>query len=96
MLDWISDRGWRLPERSYVQQYVQPHVTRADAPPAARDVEEVVFFGRLEPRKGVDVFCDAIDRLLDRRADFSVTFLGSASRFGDRPAGDYMRRPRRC
>ena len=33
MLDWISDRGWELPERSCnVQQYVQPHAARAQAP----------------------------------------------------------------
>jgi len=42
-------------------------------------IQEFVFFGRLETRKGVILFCDAIDALL-RKLDvkpFKVTFLGS-------------------
>mmetsp|Transcript_939 Transcript_939/g.3436 ORF Transcript_939/g.3436 Transcript_939/m.3436 type:complete len:998 (-) Transcript_939:40-3033(-) len=42
-------------------------------------IQEFVFFGRLERRKGVILFCDAIDALL-RKLDvkpFKVTFLGS-------------------
>ena len=42
-------------------------------------IEEFVFFGRLETRKGVVLFCDAVDALL-RKLDvkpFKVTFLGS-------------------
>jgi len=42
-------------------------------------IQEFVFFGRLETRKGVILFCDAVDALL-RKLDvkpFKVTFLGS-------------------
>lgn len=63
MLDWLRDRGVQLPERSYVQQYVTDFESRESAPPAPAPVEEIVFFGRLEPRKGILTFCDALDLL---------------------------------
>jgi len=38
-----------------------------------------VFFGRLEHRKGLHLFCDAIDKLLDQGCAVPpVTFLGKA------------------
>lgn len=63
MLDWLRDRGVRLPERSYVQQYVTDFDRVRSAPPEPAPVEELVFFGRLEPRKGILTFCDALDLL---------------------------------
>jgi glycosyltransferase involved in cell wall biosynthesis len=79
LLDWLQARGVRLPQRSYVQQYVTDFepLIRTKAPKPV-PVEELVFFGRLEPRKGIVEFCDALDLLADgpyaqlRR----VTFLG--------------------
>ena len=45
-----------------------------------------MFFGRLEPRKGLVVFLDAIDRLARRgRAPARITFLGKASNRIDGP-----------
>jgi glycosyltransferase involved in cell wall biosynthesis len=63
MLDWLRDRGVRLPERSYVQQYVTDFDSMQSPPPETAAIEELVFFGRLEPRKGVLTFCDALDLL---------------------------------
>ena len=55
-------------------------------------MEEVVFFGRLETRKGLEVFCDALDLLADEseRLDFSVCFMGSETPIEGVPAGDYL------
>ena len=93
MLDWLKRRGTRLPRRSYVQQYVSSFDLRTGAeplaepsangrPPAADagkgEVEELVFFGRLEPRKGVLTFCDALDELAEEGPGRlrRITFLG--------------------
>jgi glycosyltransferase involved in cell wall biosynthesis len=86
MLNWLKERGVALPPRSYVQQYVThfddpdkgfntPHPRRNDH---GESIEELVFFGRLEPRKGVVEFCDALDTLAKRRPGRlkKVTFLG--------------------
>jgi O-antigen biosynthesis protein len=81
LLEWIEERGWQLPSQCYVQQYILPQSARtalATAPDAAREITELVFFGRLETRKGAALFCDALDRLpasVARKIKV-VTFLG--------------------
>jgi glycosyltransferase involved in cell wall biosynthesis len=80
LLNWIVDRGWSIPRRAYVQPNIMPQAAHpAKKPgPARQPVEELVFFGRLETRKGIELFCDAIDRIgpdLGRRIAW-VTFLG--------------------
>ena len=77
LVDWMRDEGWRLP----MQTFVIPHVSRAAATgerrpapvePAER-VERIAFFGRLEERKGVGPFVEAVNAL---DADVDVEFLG--------------------
>jgi len=89
LLRFMQHKGYRLPAG---RTFVQPNIIdlqelgAADGRPryahgdrvASRDL---VFFGRLEGRKGLEIFCDALDRLLQRglRPD-SVTFLGKQGR----------------
>ena len=86
LLEWMREAGYALPARSFVWPNVFPAPDpspEAAAGRASRDgvrLEEVVFFGRLEPRKGLILFIDAIDRLARRgRAPERVTFLGGVS-----------------
>lgn len=81
VLSWLRDRGVSLPQRSYVQQYVTDFDRQEASPPAPAPVEELVFFGRLEARKGIFAFCDALDLLAgDGSAGLErVTFLGKES-----------------
>lgn len=61
--------------------------------PAAAEVDEVVFFGRLETRKGLETFCDALDILAEdpQRPSFRVCFMGSETPIQGTPAGAYVR-----
>jgi len=45
---------------------------------------EIVFFGRIEERKGIRVFCNALQQLNDFLADrnITVTFLGKSGKVG--------------
>ncbi len=83
LLDWMRDAGYDLPARAFVWPNVFPAPDpdpAAAAARAARDgapLREVVFFGRLEPRKGLVLFADAVSRLARQgRAPARITFLG--------------------
>ena len=99
MLDWMREHGWELPERHFIQQYARSSaVERASGPPAdpggasdTDDEPEIVFFGRLEPRKGVVTFCDALDELAAAGPPAArVTFLGKQSKIGGALADEYL------
>ena len=86
LLGWMREAGYAMPARSFVwpNPFPAPRTTpEAATERAARDgapLEEVVFFGRLEPRKGLILFIDALERLARRgRAPARITFLGKGS-----------------
>ena len=83
LIEWMRDAGYALPARSFVWPNAFPPPDPAPAAATARDgvpLQEVVFFGRLEPRKGLPLFIAAIERLVRRgQAPPRVTFLGARS-----------------
>ncbi len=91
--DYMRTRGWQLPERVHVQPYATPSAVR-DAPGAAPAglPDELVFFGRLETRKGVALLCDALDLLAEDAgaSSFEVTFLGPIAQVLGQPADEYI------
>jgi O-antigen biosynthesis protein len=93
LIDYMRDRGWRLPKRTFVQQNAVPHSTRSGADrDASQGPSELVFFGRLETRKGLEAFCDALD-LLSREPGFPltrVTFLGRPEKIMGEDATDFV------
>ena len=81
LLGWMQQNGWELPPETYVAPYVLPDgmlANRRSAPQQSTKVRELVFFGRLELRKGLKLFCDALDELCadSVQHDFEVSFLG--------------------
>lgn len=75
LLQEYASYGWQLPERSFVHPYP---LLRKAAPPATESVpvDELVFFGRLEARKGLWLFCEAIERMAEELRGKTVTFMG--------------------
>jgi glycosyltransferase involved in cell wall biosynthesis len=93
MLSWVREHGFELPEQTFVQQYSIPsggvpevEYGRTTAP------REIVFFGRLEERKGLRLFCNALQVLADELSarQVSVTFLGKSQFCGGIPADEYI------
>jgi O-antigen biosynthesis protein len=84
LVDWMRRQGWKLPP----QTFVIPHVSRAGAtgtapapvPVDTNPVSRFAFFGRLEERKGVRPFVEALNmlepELLER---VEVEFLGRST-----------------
>jgi len=102
LLKWMEDRGWALPEQTFQQQYIQPQVARTEERAGSPDPEpikgfnEIVFFGRLETRKGLVNTCDALDRpdFAERlvKDGIKVTFLGRAGNVDGVLADEYLKR----
>lgn len=69
MLDWVTNQGWRLPDPSRCAvlglPYLASPVVSEATPP--RPYREIVFFGRLETRKGIDLFINGLSRLIRDR-----------------------------
>ena len=87
LIKWIMSQGWQVPEDSiYIQPYLTPDVKPVEGECTGEKdlIDEIVFFGRWEARKGIRTFCDAINGLvvdLSAREEpgrqFKVTFMGS-------------------
>ncbi|MEL6504230.1 MAG: glycosyltransferase family 4 protein [Pseudomonadota bacterium] len=85
LLDWLKT-DYRLPDSVVQQQYVMPRAVleklRQRAPNRAgethNDIKRIVFFGRLEERKGLRTFLDAANQLREllRERAIELVFLG--------------------
>lgn len=89
LLNWMEQNGYQLPAgRCYVQPNIFPPISAADSKQdPLTSATELVFFGRLERRKGLHLFLDALKRLIRSHAQgevdlngISVTFLGKSRR----------------
>jgi glycosyltransferase involved in cell wall biosynthesis len=81
LLHEYAKYGWHLPARTYCQPFP---LVQASVEPSEETVQiqELVFFGRLETRKGLWLFCEALDVLADRLREKTVTFLGKITDAG--------------
>ncbi|MEQ1687076.1 MAG: glycosyltransferase family 4 protein [Sphingopyxis sp.] len=102
LLDWVKARGFVVADSAIVQQYALPTLPLigGEWTDVGRDEGDVrasraiVFFGRIEERKGIKLFCDALDMLEPTlfEKNVTVTFLGKEGTVGDAPAFDYLDR----
>jgi glycosyltransferase involved in cell wall biosynthesis/GT2 family glycosyltransferase len=96
LLGWMRANGWRLPKATYVQQYVlSPELwsvwRERGTELAPQPITGLTFFGRLEERKGLALFCDALDLLVSMNAPrFTVSFLGKCALVAGRDAISYI------
>lgn len=98
LLDWKERHGFVLPAETYVQPYLLTGALGHHPTERRRvsDIAEIVFFGRLEKRKGLHIFVQAIKRLIheeygDRApAELTVTFLGKITEVEELNSYDYL------
>ena len=102
LIDWVRSKGFALPSATYVQQYAIPtraffgeaKTASAAAAPSGGRVRpaEIVFFGRLEERKGLRLFCRVLTDLSELLAKegVAVTFLGKPGEVGEMNAMAFL------
>ncbi|WP_390915633.1 glycosyltransferase [Pseudosulfitobacter sp. SM2401] len=103
LISFMDHIGYKIPKNNV---FVQPNVvdfskvivTDQRPPRAPGDLvktQELIFFGRLEGRKGLELMCNALDILKDRGvAPERVTFMGKwgapLATQGGMPVSDYI------
>src|SRR4051794_35768997 len=103
LVGWLTANGFPLPPSVLLQQYVLPRTLLSGRGPEAGSPDDearsppmrrIVFFGRLETRKGLGLFLDALDREAERiaSAGFEVVFLGRVGHLGGERADVAVRR----
>lgn len=83
MLDYLHKRGWTLPNQTFVVPNIVPVGPVVSLPENPTPITELVFFGRIEERKGIRLFIEALEILFGpdstsplRRSIKTITFLG--------------------
>jgi glycosyltransferase involved in cell wall biosynthesis len=105
LTEWVRQRGFELPGQTFVQQYCLPSQRlreKGQGPAEFPTVSygrvsppnEIVFFGRLEERKGLRLFCNAVHALREELAErkVAVTFLGKAEKCDGVDSLEYIAR----
>jgi glycosyltransferase involved in cell wall biosynthesis len=84
MLRWLRENDFKLPSRQIMLRNLMPMRMQGSPPAPERSkvpLRELVFFGRIEPRKGLLIFCDAIDRINRQLpSGVKITFMGKVGR----------------
>lgn len=91
MLHWMRDREWQLSRQQVIIPYLffkEHHAT-----PYSPEKGVLAFFGRLETRKGLKIFCDGLNRLLpeDLSSIHRLLFVGKEGMCENLPALTYIK-----
>jgi glycosyltransferase involved in cell wall biosynthesis len=94
LIRWLAEHGVALPERTYLHKNCHPKV--APGTPEGLlpgELRRLVFFGRLDRRKGIDLFVRALHPFLRQHPQIEVLFLGRHSKIdGEHSAGFVLHR----
>jgi glycosyltransferase involved in cell wall biosynthesis len=99
LISWMRREGFELPDgHTFQQVYRIPDdlggIGKRDRGSGASltyaKVNELVFFGRLETRKGIKLFVEALGALSDRLEGVSVTLMGRVGQIDGRPADVFI------
>lgn len=89
LLEEYERYGWSLPANTFNQPYAL-RATSVEEGKSREGIDEIVFFGRLETRKGLWLFCDAIESMKDQLKDKTVTFMGRMTSVSGIPSGLFI------
>jgi glycosyltransferase involved in cell wall biosynthesis len=73
LLEWMREQGWRLPDRAVVIPYFTAPAAKRVQRPTPDPLRRLAFFGRVDERKGLKVFAEALHAL---QPELEVEFVG--------------------
>ncbi len=90
MLRWMRENRWKLSPQYTVIPYL--FFKDSQVAPYAPEAGTIAFFGRLETRKGLEIFCGGLNKLSpeDLHAIHRVLFIGKEGLCGEQPAIAYI------
>jgi glycosyltransferase involved in cell wall biosynthesis len=92
MVQWVKRKGWRLPADTTVLPNLYEKLEHEDSPASQPNLQHLIFFGRLQTLKGLEIFCEAVTRLVQAgHAPARVDFLGKVGSIENQPADQYIR-----
>jgi len=96
LLNWMKDHGFIFPQDTFVQPCLLTGILgKSPTSKKVSNVTELVFFGRLEKRKGLKLFIDAL-RIIhgefpqDVTPPVTITFLGKITEIEGTSSYDYV------
>jgi GT2 family glycosyltransferase/glycosyltransferase involved in cell wall biosynthesis len=93
MIEWLTGKGVQLPAKTEIAPYAGTDKNELETPLGINvDNGHLIFFGRLETRKGLHIFCDAIRKLLAECATLprKISFLGKYGSVLGMGAAEYL------
>ncbi|MFD3238355.1 glycosyltransferase [Rahnella perminowiae] len=98
LINWMLEKNWQVPANKKVILNCEPFAPLHNQAISASPEEslltaiELIFFGRLETRKGIDIFLKAISKLTtDEKTKISqITFLGKNVNLGSVDSISYI------
>lgn len=94
LASWLSVQGWNLTSEVHLLPLPPGPEVRGVKESVHIKAKELVFFGRLEKRKGLLLFCDAVD-LLNKMHNVpkhtTITFLGTSGFVDGLDSVEYIR-----
>lgn len=93
MFEWAQSQGIKTSERKLLTPYCYCENNSAELIPNQMiDHDHIIFFGRLETRKGIVLFGDALRLIARKRLNLpgKISFLGKHALANGEPSSDYL------
>ena len=89
MFDWMEKNNWRS---SGIQKII-PNLYSKTSPASTYkpDIKHLIFFGRLETRKGLHIFLEAILQVYKKAGTKKISLLGNLSEVKGKSTKDFLK-----
>jgi glycosyltransferase involved in cell wall biosynthesis/GT2 family glycosyltransferase len=88
MLHWCDEHQWPIPPEKLI---IPNHIDiQAKDSHQITNVDELVFFGRLETRKGLEIFVHALAEVSRTHPLPRITFMGKLGQTSEGPVTEYL------